>query len=67
MKTGTRIWLFLAILVVTVQTIAAEGEHPRLIMTKAGVQQIRAELGAVPLFDATLKSVKAEVDAEIEL
>ncbi len=66
MKTGTRISLFLAILVVTVPTMAAEGEHPRLILTKAGVQQIRAELGTVPLFDATLKSVKAEVDAEIE-
>ncbi len=36
-------------------------------MTKAGVEKIRAELGTVPLFDATLKSVKAEVDAEIEL
>ena len=67
MRTGTRISLFLAILVATVPTIAAEGEHPRLILTKEGVQQIRAELGTVPLFDATLKSVKAEVDAEIEL
>lgn len=42
-------------------------EHPSLIMTKAGVEKIRAELGTVPLFDATLASVKAEVDAEIEL
>ncbi|MDJ0761178.1 MAG: alginate lyase family protein [Woeseiaceae bacterium] len=36
-------------------------------MTKAGVESIRAELGNVPLFDATLANVKAEVDAEIEL
>ena len=36
-------------------------------MTKAGVEKIRAELGKVPLFDATLRNVKAEVDAEIEL
>ena len=36
-------------------------------MTKAGVEKIRAELGTVPLFDATVASVKAEVDAEIEL
>lgn len=36
-------------------------------MTKAGVESIRAELGSVPMFDATLKSVKVEVDAEIAL
>jgi len=67
MTTGSKISLFLAFLVATVPTMAAEGEHPKLIMTKAGVEQIRAELGTVPLFDATLKNVKAEVDAEIEL
>ena len=36
-------------------------------MTKAGVEKIRVELGTVPLFDATLASVKEKVDAEIEL
>ena len=36
-------------------------------MTKAGVERIRAELGQVPLFDATLKNVREEVDAEIEM
>ena len=41
--------------------------HPSLIMTKAGVERIRAQLGSVPLFDATLEVVRAEVDAEIEL
>ncbi len=41
--------------------------HPSLVMTKPGVEQIRAELGKVPLFDATVASVKAEVDAEIAL
>jgi len=46
---------------------ALAGEHPSLIMTKAGAEKIRAELGTVPLFDATLANVKAEVDAEIEL
>ncbi len=46
---------------------AQAGEHPGLIMTKAGVEKIRAALGTVPLFDATLANVKAEVDAEIEL
>ena len=42
-------------------------DRPGLIMTKVGVEKIRAELGNVPLFDATLENVKAEVDAEIAL
>ncbi|MDO6818856.1 alginate lyase family protein [Zobellia sp. 1_MG-2023] len=42
-------------------------EHPSLILTKDGVQKIRKELGNVPLFDASLEHVKAEVDAEIAL
>jgi len=44
----------------------AEG-HPNLVMTKAGVERIRADLGQVPLFDATVKKAQAEVDAEIKL
>jgi len=40
-------------------------EHPSLILTKKGVQDIKAQLGTVPLFDATLAKVKDEVDAEI--
>jgi len=50
-----------------VSAMSQAGDHPRLVMTKAGVEKVRAELGTVPLFDATLASVKAEVDAEIEL
>ncbi len=42
-------------------------EHPNLILTKAGVEKIRAELGSIPIFDATLKQVQEEVDAEIAL
>ena len=42
-------------------------EHPSLVLTKEGVQQIKANLGKVPLFDATLADTKAEVDAEIKL
>ena len=41
--------------------------HPKLILTKTGVERIRAELGHVPLFDATLSKIKEEVDAEIAL
>ena len=45
---------------------AHSADHPSLIMTKAGVEKIRAELGSVPLFDATVEKVRAEVDTEIE-
>ncbi|MEM7765249.1 MAG: heparinase II/III family protein [Pseudomonadota bacterium] len=41
------------------------GEHPSLVLTKAGVAEIRQQLGNVPLFDQTLARVQAEVDAEI--
>ncbi|MAD18575.1 MAG: heparinase [Alteromonadaceae bacterium] len=42
-------------------------EHPNLIMTKSGIEKVRQNLGAVPLFDASVQSVKNEVDAEIAL
>mgnify|MGYP003664691619 FL=1 len=42
-------------------------EHPSLILTKAGVEKIKSQLGTVPLFDETLAKVKAEVDAEISV
>ena len=48
-------------------TISVGGEHPNLIMTQAGVERIRSELGTVPLFDTTVKEAQVEVDAEIEL
>ena len=40
--------------------------HPKLILTKAGVQDIKAHLGKLPMFDKSLAETKAEVDAEIE-
>ena len=46
-------------------SVFAAKEHPNLILTKAGVEQIRNNLGQVPLFDASLAKVKAVVDAEI--
>lgn len=42
-------------------------DHPSLILTKAGVEKIRAELGNVALFDTSLEAIKQEVDAEIAL
>ncbi len=40
-------------------------DHPKLILTKEGVKNIRLQLGNIPLFDASLKEVKNEIDAEI--
>lgn len=41
--------------------------HPRLVLTPADVLAIRAQLGKVPLYDASLADVVAEVDQEIQL
>ena len=65
MKLRNGIALVLTALGLVASPILQAGEHPKLIMTKAGVEQIRAELGTVPLFDTTVKKVRAEVDAEI--
>jgi hypothetical protein len=67
MNLRKRIAISLMTLGLTISALAQLGEHPNLIMTKAGVEIIRAELGKVPLFDATVKKVQAEVDAEIAL
>jgi len=40
-------------------------ERSGLILTKDGIAKIQANLGSVPLFDATLAKLQAEVDAEI--
>jgi hypothetical protein len=59
----------LLLLVITLATplLVKAQEHPNLILTKAGVEKVRQNLGQVPLFDATVQSVKREVDAEIAL
>ena len=55
----------LAILCLFVPALAWAQGHPNLVMTQAGVERIRTELGTVPLFDSSVAAVKAEVDAEI--
>lgn len=64
--------LFIALLLVVTSckaqsksTVSINSVHPNLILTQKGVEKMRAELGKVPLFDATLAKVKEEVDAEI--
>ena len=58
--------LGLMLLGLIVSGLSSAKDRPGLILTKAGVEKIRTELGTVPLFDATLKKVQAEVDAEIQ-
>ena len=67
MKIRNGIAVSLVVLGLAFTTVSKSQEHPNLIMTKAGVERIRSELGKVPLFDTTVKKVKAELDAEIEL
>lgn len=43
----------------------AKKEHPCLVLTKQGVEDITANLGKVPLFDKTLAEVKIEIDQVI--
>lgn len=40
-------------------------EHPSLVLTSAGVIEMKSSLGKIPLFDQSLESVINEVDAEI--
>ncbi len=58
------IWFSCLVLVAFTAVLHAQ-EHPSLILTKAGVEKIRAELGNVPLFDTSLEKMRKEVDAEI--
>ncbi len=63
---NNRITRSLILLVCSIFSTASFSQnHPGLILTKLGVEEIRANLGQVPLFDATLKKVTAEIDAEI--
>jgi len=47
--------------------IKDNSSHPNLILTSQGVKEIRAQLGNIPIFDNSLKSVQKEIDAEIAL
>lgn len=67
MNVRNKMAMSLMLLGLTIWAISQSAEHPSLSMTKAGVERIRAQLGRIPLFDATVDSVKEEVDAEIQL
>lgn len=59
--------LLLFVMTLSTPLLIQAQEHPNLIMTKAGVEKVRKNLGKVPLFDASVQRVKEEVDAEIAL
>ncbi len=42
-------------------------QHPNLILTVEGVNSMRSNLGIVPLFDQSVRRVRDQVDAEIEI
>lgn len=62
-----RIEVCMVVLFLFLQFSITAQDHPKLILTKAGVEKIRAELGNVPLFDVSLENLKSEIDAEIAL
>ena len=49
------------------ESMTNKRSHPSLILTKRGIEDIRANLGSIPIFDESLEATKLEVDAEIEL
>ncbi len=56
------------VLIVSILTLCSNGftqGHPNLILTKKGVDNIRKQLGSIPIFDKTLAETKKEVDLEI--
>lgn len=57
----------IAILIALSSCAAIAQDHPNLILTVDGVKSMRANLGQVDLFDQTLATVRAQVNAEIEL
>lgn len=57
--------LTLLVLIIPIELQARE--HPVLILTKAGVEEIRKTLGQVPLFDSSVEKTKQEVDIEIAM
>lgn len=42
-------------------------DHPKLIMSKAGIAEIKGNIDKAPLFASTLSTVRSQVDAEIAL
>ncbi len=55
----------LTVLVVFCSLVATAAEHPILLLTKEGVKEMRAAMGTVPQFDASVEALFAEADAAV--
>ncbi|MCB4799474.1 alginate lyase family protein [Neotamlana laminarinivorans] len=77
LKVLKRVSMLMALLIMlacnetkSLKKVSVDGEtkvsHPSLIITAQGVEDIRNNLGSIPIFDKTLEETKAIVDAEIE-
>ena len=66
MKKTIHLQILIILFVGASQLLFAQS-HPNLILTKKGAEEIRKNIGTVPMFDKVLAAVKAEVDAEIEI
>ena len=67
MSTRGCIWRLVFAMGFLMSALTHAAERPSLALTKAGVERMRAELGSVPLFDASVAMARTEVDAEIEM
>ena len=65
MNPGIKLFLALTILSALRPGEVAGAERPGLILTPEGVAEIRATLGSAPLFDESVATARADVDAEI--
>ncbi len=54
------------IAITSIQSVSAASAHPKLILTSEGVEEIRQNLGKVPLFDKSLIKAQRAVDSEIK-
>ena len=67
MKPSIFISLLLIMFNLTFSTASYADQRKGLILTKEGIERIRADLGNVPLFDSTLHRMQQEVDTEIKM
>jgi len=67
MKLITKKVILIALLAMIIPIELQANDHPKLILTKAGVETIRQNLGQVPLFDSSVEAAKQQVDTEMAM
>ena len=58
--------LFIVIITLLVGGILMAAEHPMLLLTRGGVQEMKASRGSVPIFDKSLDRLIADADKAVE-